>query len=286
MWDIPIYFIGIVAAGGALDLWMTHGQKRTLHDRMTRWFIALDSWEIPQYPKKMAEFVLGLERRVAKGKRWRFFLASVVTSFALTTAALVLGIGLENAWPTPGLATILEIPIPILLGYYTINYIFDFSTIVFTLVIIKKLSMSVVCNALWILFDLILSFFIFNLCYIFLSLFSSYFVIPLEIQVEILALYGMKEDYTIGHSIILYCGTTFFPTLFYFIILYLMMALRGMMTLGKKFSLQWFEVATQHIPEEGKVATGEKFKPWTMLAVAAGLLVVVFKFLKALVAGE
>ncbi len=93
---------------------------------------------------------------------------------------------------------------------------------------------------------------------------------------------GVSNALTPGNelnaSFWLFACTTLLPTLFYFLTFCVMMLTRLVIGIGKAFSLQWFEVATQDIPEDGDFDSGKKFKPWTMLGITAGLLVVILKF--------
>ena len=284
-WTWWIALIGLCPiAGVAADAWMTHTQKYTLHDRMTRWFCTLDTYSIPQYPLLMAQLVLRWESWVTQGRWRRALLAAVLGSITLTTLALILGIYLtpDKEWSWPQIEWSWAIAIETLigiLGFYGPNFTFDLLCVIITIRILRRIRGQVLLDTLWVLCDVCLAFAGAILCGVtLLMVLNKEFFIPTI---------GDFIDHCVSsHPFVLYINTVFLPIVGYFTIFYIMVFARVVMALGRGLSLKWFDVATEVDVQQDDLSSSRPFKPWSLLGTSFGLLVGLLKVGKELVSGS
>ena len=281
-WEFIIAILGIVAAGRGLDAWMTHSQKIELHDKMNRWFFAIEKSEVPNRPKQMATFVLGIYENFLTNDGRISLAKFCVGSFFLTSTAFALGLSLDSGYfdYSEILSNFPNTSQTII--FFVSNLLFDFLTVICTVKILKNMTGVFLVDAMLIVLDLFLAIF-FGLLSIPFAMSGSAFARIIMFGTEayynpyIGFIAGAKHFFSEGFAVKFYSGTVLVPTVIYLLILYLMMFSRLMMKLAKNISLQWFEVSNQEHPQEGDFTTGNNFKPWTLLGLAASFLVLLIK---------
>ncbi len=137
-WTTIGLLAGFFAGAGALiDGFWLRRKKPALHHKLTEWWLRLDASKISEIPKLMAEWVLGLGKRIFRWPllSWQTLVLLLVASWILTTTSSMLGNVID--WTTKrGPAPNLVNDLPFYWTYLT-NLPFDIITILVTAWILR-----------------------------------------------------------------------------------------------------------------------------------------------------
>ncbi len=148
----------LASAGVLIDRLLLHRKKPALHHKLTGWWLRLDASKIQEIPKLMAEWVLGLGKRIFKWPlfSWQSLVLILIASWILTTASATLGnvIDMTNQRL---FARNLVADLPFYWIYLT-NLPFDIITILVTVWVLGFVQRSgVVKSVIAVLFDIMIA---------------------------------------------------------------------------------------------------------------------------------
>ncbi|MDP8206328.1 MAG: hypothetical protein P9L92_06660 [Candidatus Electryonea clarkiae] len=151
-----------VAIGYVADNILRKEDKKSLHLRMTAWWIKIDESRLHTLPAIMANCALKQARKIYKWRfwSWQSLLVSIVISWVFTSIACILGLLLDNT-----LFLISPIPLPIFTVYLA-NFPYDLITVIITLNVLFIVSKHrAIVSILAIVVDLLIAFLLTLICF-------------------------------------------------------------------------------------------------------------------------
>jgi len=300
-WKLLISLLSFpTVLGVIIDTWMTAKQKSMFYEQLCFWFIEIDDTPLLDFPKLMATNSVNIIHKIFR-RKWfsaiSLFILALGSSL-LTIIALFIGDFIGHQTFSFAMTSFHErmsffhILLPI-------NFFFDGLTLLITLNILANLSEKINFYSIaLVMFDIMLAFVFSILCLSFAAaltddyniitefteftdqfiLFIKYF--PHVILKFIHGLLKWNFNGIIDPAAILYSCTTLLPTIFYFLIFYILVLIRFIFWIGRLFTIQWIIISVEDIPKINSAEASKKFKPFTLIGMAFSSLVAFFKIIQ------
>lgn len=290
--------------GAAVDKLMLLSAKHRLYDLLTAFWISLDRTSIADFPAHGARFAVRVIRSV-RTRPAQSLLLSIPVSFVLTVVMSVLGRVVRtrlfpgydgsavSAADTIRVASIhlgwFAQELPKYGGGLVINWIFDLSTTLTTLILVAKITVvhGSVVRAGLIVVDAILAYSLAVAClcatYVGFTLlpwnattsFGTRTIAELWLQANaaIWSLISISPTPANARDFddAFFAATTLLPSLAYLFLLALAVLTKITMSLALRVSRYWVQLATEPLPKE----VANSFQPFTLLGVVFGVLATV-----------
>ena len=277
-WGTVGVLAGLFAGlGYALDRWSLRRQKHVVYDRLIAWWNRLDDTSVPDLPRRMAEWSLGVWHKIAGLEFFsvRALGVSLGASCVLTTIALYGGAAIgEGGWGSPlGLGEAIR-----LTAFYGINAIFDTATILVTLHAIRIVrDRSGKMGVLAMIGDVAFAYTCAVVCGVTILAFNyagqprawrTYFAGGLDlVHTGVGYWFGYQSEWLLRYG--LFVSTTLLPTFVWSTLLLFLTFAKLVLTGAKRVGLFFLERAT-----EDEVPT---FKPFTLLGSVFASIALVAK---------
>lgn len=283
----------------ALDKLTLNKEKKGLYLWFLNFWIKIDSIKIPDLPNSSSKSALKI-LYILIGKKIvsiRFLLSSILISSIITTLSIVAGIyftqGLKYAYDGT-LFYIKMYPLPI----YSINYVFDLTTLLLSIICLRKIIKSKSLKAIfWTLTFIFQAFFLSIACFV--ALYFAWYgdIIKFSFKDIILSLEIAKYsiEYALSSVFLFkntgfathhtqwgfYACSTFIPIFIYWSILIFTFITKNALFLVKQFLIRLLSKILENDPENKD--DKQYFFPFTTLGVVVSVFSAIITLFKVLI---